>query len=207
MGLYEKWVAKLARRRAYRDRRKAAVVKAQKTVEQAKRKVKKYEPTPAAVALKWAESKVGITESPAGSNRGPEISKWQRETAGIDSAPWCGAFVGYALKQAKVAITGRIVFTPYILEDARAGRNGFEKLVPWGQGKKGDLVLMDFAPGGAPVMHVGMLRADQVPGSGWAYTVEGNTSAGASGSQDNGGGVFRRERARSVVVGIARPRW
>ena len=207
MSLFEKWKGKLALRKKERDKSKRRLARFRKLVDVARAKVKKYEPNRALKALAWAESKVGITESPAGSNRGPQISAWQRETAGIDGAPWCGAFVGAALKRQGVPITSRIVFTPFILEDAKAGKNGILKLVPFDEAKRGDLVLMDFAPGGAPVMHVGMCRQDQKKGTGWINTVEGNTSAGSTGSQDNGGGVFRRERPKSVVVGIARPRW
>ena len=38
-----------------------------------------------------------------------------------------------------------------------------------------------------------------------ATVIEGNTSPGAAGSQDNGGGVYRRTRGRSTVTAYIRP--
>ena len=36
-------------------------------------------------------------------------------------------------------------------------------------------------------------------------SIEGNTSSGDSGSQDNGGGVYRRKRAQKYIIGAVRP--
>ena len=41
--------------------------------------------------------------------------------------------------------------------------------------------------------------------AGTVTAIEGNTSAGDGGSQDNGGGVFRRTRSRSLVKAYIRP--
>ncbi len=38
-----------------------------------------------------------------------------------------------------------------------------------------------------------------------ARTVEGNTSPGEAGSQDNGGGVYGRIRSASIIIGAGRP--
>jgi cell wall-associated NlpC family hydrolase len=158
-------------------------------------------------AVSWALAQVGTIEHPAGSNRGPGITTWQRRWLGSDGFPWCGAFAGYALEQA--GVTGlsprRIVFTPAILADARAGANGFEKAVPLTQARRGDLVLFNF-PGGDAVDHVGIVTAPYDPARGLP-TVEGNTSSGNAGSQSNGGGVFTRLRPASSIAGIARPRY
>jgi peptidoglycan hydrolase-like protein with peptidoglycan-binding domain len=53
------------------------------------------------------------------------------------------------------------------------------------------------------IQHVGFV--EKVNGDGSIVAIEGNTSGGDSGSQDNGGGVFRRVRARSLIVGFGRP--
>lgn len=148
-----------------------------------------------AAALAWARDQVGVTESPAGSNRGRKVSAWQRETAGIDGAPWCGAFVGKALLVAGVDITARIVYCPYIVDDGEAGRNGMAKRVRWQDRKPGDLIVF------GSQQHVGILDSDRT------HTIEGNTSAGSSGSQDNGGGVFRRDRGSGWVAAVIRPDW
>lgn len=158
-------------------------------------------------AVDKACSFAGTTEQPAGSNRGRFISAWQFVfTPNYDGYAWCGAFLGAVLREVGVTgLTDRVLYTPFILEDARLGRNGFEQIVPATQAKKGDLVLFNF-PGGAGVDHVGMMVRDYVPGGLWE-TIEGNTSSSNAGSQANGGGVFRRSRPGAVIAGVARPRW
>jgi hypothetical protein len=156
----------------------------------------------AARAVKWAEAQVGTLETPAGSNRGPKVTRWQAEFGNPNGGwPWCGAFVGYALRHyGGVPVGSGIVYTPNILSWARSRTGGFDGLYPFAQAKPGDLVLMRFTSGGDPVQHVAIY-------AGHGVTIEGNTSSGTAGSQDNGGGVFRRQRPASVVVGCARPRY
>ena len=120
----------------------------------------------------------------------------------MDGQPWCGAFVGYALRhRAGIPVPAGIVYTPNIANYARARTGGFSGLHSWGDRKPGDLVLFKF-PGVShdPVDHVGILDADG------RHTIEGNTSTGA-GSQNNGGVVARRDRNGDAVVGCARPRY
>lgn len=140
-------------------------------------------------ALAWARSQVGTVESPYGSNRGPRVSAYQRNF-GIDGAPWCGAFVGTAMIHGGLHPSVRIVYVPYIAQDYRR--------VSWDERRGGDLVCFNFGSG---FQHVGMLDSDRI------HTLEGNTSSGSGGSQDNGGGVFRRERPRSTMAAIVRPSW
>lgn len=149
---------------------------------------------------------VGTVEQPPGSNMGPLVSQWQH-LFGIDGQPWCGAFAGAMLKHFNVAVTNRVVYTPYIKEDALAGRNGFAQWIPASNASKahgGDLVLYDFPPYSI-IQHVGILR--ETPKNGLVKTIEGNTSFG-NGSQDNGGAVAARARViAGEVVGFARPAW
>lgn len=145
---------------------------------------------------------VGTTESPAGSNRGPNISKWQREF-GIDGQPWCGAFVGYHLQHyAALPIPDGIVYTPNIENYGRVRTGGFDRVVSYADRKPGDLVLFKW-PGISRDFcdHVGIVDTDNV------HTIEGNTSSGNVGSQNNGGGVYRRDRGSQYVVGVVRPRY
>jgi len=151
--------------------------------------------------LRWCESKVGTVERPSNSNRGAEIDKWQSEF-GIHGTYWCGAFVGYAVRRVGgVPISNSVVYTPSILAAAHARTGGYEGFYAWKDRKPGDLVLFRF-PGGSrdPVHHVGIYLGD-------GYTIEGNTSSGNAGDQSNGGGVFKRKRDPSVIVGCARPRY
>ena len=157
----------------------------------------------AEAAVRWCEAQLGTTESPSGSNRGPKITRWQAEFGAPNGGwPWCGAFVGYALRHhGGVPVPSGIVYTPNIYSWARSRTSGFAGLYPWAQAKPGDLVLMRFPGGSRDIVHHVAMYA------GHGVTIEGNTSSGNAGSQDNGGGVFKRQRPASVVVGCARPRY
>lgn len=63
--------------------------------------------------------------------------------------------------------------------------------------KPGDIVLFDFGTPGAK--HVGL--AERYLGNGVAQTIEGNTSPTNAGSQNNGGGVYRRQRSGASIMG------
>jgi hypothetical protein len=150
--------------------------------------------------LAWCESKIGMTESPAGSNRGPEIDRWQKEF-GLSGDFWCGAFVGYPLRKvAAIPLPRSVVYTPSIISLAKTRTGGFEGWHPWSERARGDLVLFKF-PGVSrdPCDHVGIYAGQDL-------TIEGNTCKG-DGSQNNGGGVYKRKRPPGEIVGCARPRY
>lgn len=151
-------------------------------------------------AIDWAHNQIGITEKPANSNRGPKVDVWEKHF-GMVGQPWCGAFVGMAIEQGGANPDTRIVFTPYIIEDAKAKRNGFEGWYPVSQAKPGDLALYNFDSDPDPE-HVELIVRVS---SGTINTIGGNTSSDDSGSQSNGGGVFAKTRATSLVIGVARP--
>jgi peptidoglycan hydrolase-like protein with peptidoglycan-binding domain len=154
--------------------------------------------------LEWAESKVGITEHPSGSNRGPDVDRWEREFHMLGQ-PWCGAFVGFGLRRvAGVPVGDFVVFVPSIMHNAMSRTGGFALWVPPEDIQRGDLVVERFSSHGDPE-HVELARA--APRAGRIDTVAGNTSSGDAGSQSNGGGVFNRSRPLSVVLGGARPRY
>jgi hypothetical protein len=150
----------------------------------------------------WCRAQVKTTESPPGTNRGPKITHWQAEFGNPRGGwPWCGAFVGYALRHhGGVAVPAGVVYTPNIYAWARSRTAGFEDFYEWKDRQLGDLVLFKFSSGGDIVQHVGIYAGNGI-------TIEGNTSSGSAGSQDNGGGVFERNRNGQDVVGCARPRY
>lgn len=159
-------------------------------------------------ALAWARQWVGKTEQPAGSNRAPwGLTDWQQALGSwLVGQAWCGVYCGTALKNAGVqGVTSRVAGVVLILDDAMNSRNGMRSVLyrrqtghgDVGFGRPGDLVGLF-----GESTHVGMIEK-RVPG-GW-QTLEGNTSAGNSGSQSNGGGCFRRTRPDSAVVYIVRP--
>lgn len=154
-------------------------------------------------ACEWAlqQCRDGIKESPAGSNRGPRITDWQRHYGDwLVGQPWCGVFVGQALERAGVkGITSRVAAVTFIKDDAAAGRNGFAKLVPASQAQPGDAVILY-----GHNVHVELVIENR--GS-FLVCAGGNTSPGNSGSQANGGGCYVRHRPMSIVHAVARPNW
>ena len=76
--------------------------------------------------------------------------------------------------------------------------------VPYSKAKKGDIVLYDFNHNGTSD-HTGIIYKVK---NGKIYVVEGNTSPEKkNGSDTNGGGVYKRERVKSQVNYIVRPRY
>lgn len=149
---------------------------------------------------------VGRTESPAGSNDAPFLGAWRRELpslAWMKGQPWCG-FACIAAWQfgAGKRLQDGVVYTPNIVAWARRGE--FFTAVSPGNARAGDLVVFNFA-GGSPVadhvaLALGPARNGVIP------TVEGNTSPSTSGSQANGGGVFKRSRPVGLIAVVARPK-
>lgn len=210
MGIVTTW----KKRRAEARKRKTAaqaeikadkliVAKAKKEIKHATEVIHRHQTTPQKKAIKFALSHVGVSESPAGSNRGPLIDQWEREVDMV-AQPWCGAFQHAVLTHAGVkGLSSRIRYVPYIVEDAKAGVNGMLKVVPFAERAPGDLVIFQFDTGA--VDHVGMYLGTNPDGT--LKTVEGNTSSGVTGSQDNGGCVAVRSRSRNLVAAIVRPRY
>lgn len=156
-------------------------------------------------ALKFAASQIGTVEHPAGSNWGPKIQDWIKAAGYTGPIPWCGAASNaFCMAGGVPSGAGWIGYTPAIIAHAKAGTGGWS----WhSTAEPGDLVLFD-APGGDPAQHVGMV--EKVIAAGHVVSIEGNTSGGSGGSQDNGGGVFRRDRVSTPSwrqVGYARPPW
>lgn len=144
-------------------------------------------------ALEAAQEWVGYTETPAGSNQ-TVFGAWY----GMDRQPWCAMAATYwyevdAGGSAAFVRGSRWAYVPYIVADARAGRNGLS--VP-ATPEPGDLVCFDWHRDGT-FDHVGLFEqwAGAAPSEFWS--VEGNTSPDQNGSQSNGGGVYRRLRDTS----------
>lgn len=154
-------------------------------------------------AVKWANSRVGVTENPPGSNQGRYITAWQE----MSSYPgggvaWCQCFVNasaYVGSRRRIKPSWFGGYTPSVVEMANNGEHGLKR-IKLEDARPGDWVYFDF-PGGESTDHVGIFirrSGDTV------YTIEGNTSSGNNGSQSNGGGVFKRQRDRSLISATVR---
>lgn len=146
--------------------------------------------------VRVAAAEVGVTESPANSNR-VKYNDWYygRQVRGA-AYPWCAAFVSWVLAQAGAgALAARSASCPAIKSDAqRRGiyHSGAAGIAP------GDLVLYQFDRDADPD-HIGIVES--VSGSS-ITAIEGNTSLT---SNDNGGAVMRRTRSKGLIMGYVRP--
>lgn len=143
--------------------------------------------------LRLAAAEIGTTEFPAGSNR----QKYSAEL-GRPAEPWCADFVVWIMRKAGITLPSESAYTPAMFAGFGTDRHyGTAGIAP------GDVVFFDFPDSKRGIQHVGLVTGVNVDGS--LITIEGNTSSGDSGSQDNGGGVFRRFRPARYVVGYGRP--
>lgn len=137
-------------------------------------------------ALNVARSKLGYVE---GANNWTEFGAWY----GMQNVPWCAEFASYCLY---VSGTPLSITTPKGFAYCPYGISWFKGNGRWhGDPRPGDLVFFDWARDGISD-HVGIVEAVN---RGQITTIEGNTSSGASGSQNNGGGVYRRFRSANIV--------
>lgn len=158
---------------------------------------KRFDKTAGQKVIAWAKDQVGTTEHPDGSNWGHPVQDWIAFTGYSGPVYWCGCFAAYATVKiggAKIPSRIRLGYDGYIVADALAHDNGLVA-VGFSEARAGDIVVYTFP-------HIGLI--DKTVGD-TAYTIEGNTSSGSSGSQSNGGGVYSRSRSRSEVRVIARP--
>jgi len=158
-------------------------------------------------AVNWAKSRIGVVEHPAGSNQGPLITRWQ-ELSGYPGGgvAWCQCFVNasaYVGSRKRIKPNWFAGYTPSVVEMANSGEHGLKR-VKLPDARPGDWLYFKF-PGVSSDFcdHVGLFMHDNHDGT--ISTIEGNTSSGNSGSQSNGGGVFRRTRDKSLVVAVVRP--
>lgn len=151
--------------------------------------------------VQTAASQIGYVEGGGSDGRSGNVTRyWQELYPQWQGQPWCGAFVAWVLRQRGVTdypigIPG-IFYTPSIVAAAKSkgvwhGDSDLASIKP------GDVVLFDFGSGGA--VHVGL--AEEYLGAGQVRTIEGNTSPTNRGSQNNGGGVYRRTRTAAAILG------
>jgi hypothetical protein len=159
-------------------------------------------PTAGQLALKEALRHVGLTESPAGSNRQP-FGAW----FGENGVPWCAIFVSYCLTvagdfvmckdyQGPGVVAGKgCAYVPTV--ESWAKDTGRWQL-PGSEGVEPGWLAVYNWDGGVPD-HMGIVQS---VGPGSSFTaVEGNTAVGRD---SNGGEVMVRDRARASLDGWVR---
>ena len=137
-------------------------------------------------------------------NPGTKYGRWYAQKTGSSyfgqsGVPYCAMFVAWVLNQAGQSCPGMptaAVLTCYNgAKSAGALRSNVRDAQP------GDLVIFNWKDGGKVQDHIGFVEKNL--GS-YLQTIEGNTSSGKSGSQGNGGGVYRRTRNWGNVYAIVK---
>mgnify|MGYP002651040399 CR=1 FL=1 len=159
--------------------------------------------------MKTAAGELGYVEKGGSTGRNGNITKyWEAHYPQWQGAAWCGAFVYWVLqkrgvKDVPLGKTG-IFYTPAIVNSARA-QGVWRAESQLSSAQPGDLVLFDF-DGSGNAKHVGFV--EKYLGNGLVQTIEGNTSGTNVGSQNDGGGVYRRVRGGATIMGfVDMSRW
>lgn len=148
--------------------------------------------------LAAARSQLGVVESPAGSNSGPRVRMYQSSTTVAGTGwPWCQAFVHWCSLKAGVKLGYKGAYVPHFEHWAKQNGRWISDV---SKARPGDAVVFGF--GSRLAVHVGLLEKALSPHT--IISIEGNTSSGATGSQNNGGGVYRRSRATRDIRGYVR---
>ena len=149
--------------------------------------------------IEVARGELGVTEYPPGSNY---VKYWNDYDERMQGQPWCVAFLWWCFQRAgeKMAFFAGA-------KTASCGTLGRwykaqGATVPLTDIRAGDIVLLNFH-GGMTAEHCGLVT--EVLGFGLIKTIEGNTSPGEEGSQDNGGCVAAKTRTAAQIVLICRP--
>jgi len=156
--------------------------------------------------IELARDELGYTENPPGSNR---TKYWEAYDPKMQGQPWCVAFLWWVFQKAgermaffgggKTASCGTLLMW----------YQNMEQTVPVSEVQPGDIVILNFH-GTQDTEHCGLVV--DVPARGLTnnldfYTIEGNTSSGVWGSQDNGGCVAEKLRHTYQIVAVCRPQY
>ena len=159
--------------------------------------------------IEIARGELGVTENPAGSNR---VKYWTDFGPAFQGQPWCCAFLWWCFDEAgesaaffggaKTASCGTLL--RWYREQGLT--------VPVSEVQPGDIVILNFS-GTKETQHCGLvvdysIRVDPKTGAPkFVVTIEGNTTPGLEGSQDNGGSVALKNRYFWNIVAVCRPQY
>lgn len=156
--------------------------------------------------LEIARLELGVTEDPPGSNR---TKYWESYDPKMQGQPWCVAFLWWVYQQAGERMAffggGKTASCSMLLRWYK--EQGLT--VPVEQVKPGDIVILNFH-GTQDTEHCGLvvdLPIEEPYGFVYVETIEGNTSPGYEGSQDNGGCVALKRRSPGRIVAVCRPQY
>lgn len=139
-----------------------------------------------------------------GNNLGPYVQQIQRLGSELSPGawPWCAATTSWAYRcagwksWASFVKTHHEAWVPDWVRAAREKRYGMSIVTPR-RARRGDAICFDWQ-GDRTHDHIGLIRARPNLATLNVPTVEGNTSPGTAGSQDDGGGLWLRTRNASA---------
>ena len=145
-----------------------------------------------------AQDVLNVAKSQIGYKEGKNNWTKYGQEYGMNNVSWCMIFVWWCFKHAGAEnLIKKIASCTQEWNAMKAQAVSKSSLRP------GDIVFFDWDHSG-DCDHVGIVEA---AGSSQVTTIEGNTSAGNSGSQSNGDGVYRRYRNYSQIAKAFRPKY
>lgn len=150
----------------------------------------------ATAMLNACRTEVGYRE---GRNNDNKYGIWY----GMNHQPYCA--IGLTWAAAKVgglsAIGGRWAYCPWWADWFRA--RGRFSTTSFG---RGDIVFFDWSGKRRRGYEQHVAIIESVSGD-YVNTIEFNTTFGIAGNQSDGGGVYKRRRHKSLIVGVGKPNW
>lgn len=146
-----------------------------------------------------AEQVLAVARREIGYREGANNANKYGAAYGMNNVAWCMEFIWWIFREAGAGslIHPKTAYTPTAADWHRS--RGQWSTSP----RVGDLVFFNWPDSVNRIQHVGIVEAVEANA---VVTIEGNTSGSDSGSQSDGGGVWRRRRARNTsIVGYAHP--
>lgn len=154
--------------------------------------------------LDVAESQLGVTEYPKGSNTVIYNTEYYGYPVAGPAYPWCVVYLWWVFNKAGEK---RAFFNGGKTASCSALMRLYEAEGRWftdGDYRKGDIAIMTFSSS-REIQHCGLIVERLSEGK--YLTNEGNTSPGLEGSQNNGGSVAKKERGIANILGVCRPQY
>lgn len=156
--------------------------------------------------IQLAESQLGNTEYPADSNHIFYNTEYYGQDVSGSAYKWCVVFLWWLFQHANESKaffnSGKTASCTTLMNLYKAEGRFFTG----GLYKIGDLPIFNFHGTNDPE-HCGLITEVNTNGPIWYKTIEGNTTPGEEGSQDNGGCVAKKTRYPRNIIGVCRPNY
>lgn len=160
--------------------------------------------------IEIATLELGVTENPPGSNCVKYNEAYYGRAVSGKDYPWCVVFPWWVFQEAGERMAfyngGKTASCRTLLRCYK--EQG--QTAPITDIQVGDILILNFSGkkvnGELDTEHCGLVVEKGKLAGTW-YTIEGNTSPGLEGSQDNGGCVAKKMRSVKNVVGVCRPKY